>query len=427
MTSQAGIDPTILGTQLAAALGQFADELVTRAVEDLDLPRRDASAEVETTRRLLQRLAELVPSLEGRRPLCEPGQAIALLLPYNITAGALWDVACLLAPGNRVRIRFSERSTRVAAGVENVLAEAAPGLVTVERAHRESFLDDALDNPEVPLLVAYGGDGLARALMRRRSPRSGQRLLFEGPGKDPMIVGPGADVALVADVVRDSKLAYSGQQCVATEILLVHESLFAEVRDAVHDRFDSAPVGDPDDEATVVGPLGSEDVPRRIDAQIRQAVAAGARIETGGRVDGRLVYPTLLSGIEPSMAIWQEETFGPVLGMASFVDVDEAIELARRSRYGLSCIACGPDSAAIKDALLGADYAEPVPDLRYGVFGTVLMERPRFSELDDFVLGWGGYGASGWIMDEDGLRQGPTSLAREASRSEESTGERRRR
>lgn len=409
-------DPRLAATaaRLLPVLDRHGEALVDAAVADLDLPRRDVAAEYAVLRWQLSHIDRLSGSIQGRPPWCRAGEEIALLLPYNVTLAALWDLARLVAPGNRVRVRFSSRAGTLTDLVTAVLTQAWPGEVRVERIGRESFLGAAL-HPDSPVtaVFGYGGEALGAHLLAQRGAK---KIVFEGPGKDPVVVLPGADVAAVAQRVCAAKFAYAGQQCVGPEILVAHRSLYQPLVAELTERFSRATVGDPTDPGTDVGPVASDAVAVRLAEHLREARAAGAEVVAGGGIAGRLVAPTLVCGVRPWMRLWQEESFAAVLGVAAFDTVAEAVTLAKSTRFGLGCSVFGTGAASVAGRLRGQPYAHPVPELTYGRYGVVAVDALPFSRLDDNLAAFGGYGVSGWVWDGQVLAQGPKCFAQEATR-----------
>jgi acyl-CoA reductase-like NAD-dependent aldehyde dehydrogenase len=142
----------------------------------------------------------------------------------------------------------------------------------------------------------------------------------------------------------------------------------------------------------------------------------------GGRIEGNFVYPTVVINANHDMLGMQEETFGPVSFISAFNEAEEALSLARDSRYGLRVSVYGDETAAnFAEKLTGSPYCHRVPEITYGHFGTAGVNQPQ-SEIwvDAFVSKpVGGYGLSGWIWEtidnEFIIKQGPKLLSLETS------------
>jgi acyl-CoA reductase-like NAD-dependent aldehyde dehydrogenase len=143
----------------------------------------------------------------------------------------------------------------------------------------------------------------------------------------------------------------------------VHDRL----RDALVARVEQLVVGDPLDPATDVGPLITTAARDRVVEWIGQATAAGATVATGGDVRGELLYPTVLTGVTPTMRVFRDEVFGPVVGLTPFTTIDQAIELANATPYGLQA---GIFTSRVDQALSW------VPRLQFGA--VLINETPTF-------------------------------------------------
>jgi succinate-semialdehyde dehydrogenase/glutarate-semialdehyde dehydrogenase len=172
-----------------------------------------------------------------------------------------------------------------------------------------------------------------------------------------------------------------------------------------------------------MGPVASPRAIANIKAQLEDAQTRGGRIVLGGEIEGNLVYPTVVVDATHDMLGMQEETFGPVSFVCSFSNVDEAIRLARDSRYGLRAAVYGDEQAAqeIGEELVGESYCHPVKEMKFGLFGTIAVNQPRSESWQGAFVGKpvGGYGYSGWIWETiDGefiLKQGAKLLSLETS------------
>lgn len=169
-----------------------------------------------------------------------------------------------------------------------------------------------------------------------------KRVSLELGGKSAAIVLDDADPTAVAAAVRSASLSNSGQICNALTRILLPESRAAEFTDALATEMTDLVVGDPTDSATQVGPLVTQRQQLRVSSYLKQGVHQGARVVVGGMgmpdgLDhGWYVKPTLFDRADNSMAIAREEIFGPVLTVISYSDVDDAINIANDSDYGLA-------------------------------------------------------------------------------------------
>jgi acyl-CoA reductase-like NAD-dependent aldehyde dehydrogenase len=401
-------DTAQLGLRLAGALQRREQALCETAEAERGFQPEDVRGELCSAVSFLERsLPEVREQLAARRSICSREQWAALMLPANATAGGAVHVGVLLTVGNRVLVRMSSRSPRMASVLQDAFDEAAPGAVAIEHSTSgPAFMERIVSDPSVGFAMVFGGERVGdELLLRARDGALDKRIVYNGPGKDPAIVLDGAPVGAVADVLTAAKFARSGQTCVAPENILVHRAL--------HDPLVARLVAACERRADIA-PMLSPRVPRIVREQLDDAQRRGARIVYGGRVDGLWVQPTVVTGVTPEMALFQDETFAPVFAVAEVADAAEAVELAGAGRFGLTCTVFGAGADAVAAGLVGEPYARPVDDLLFGAYGHVSVNRPvgRLHLEGAF----GGYGKSGWIADHEGLRQGPSWLAREATR-----------
>jgi acyl-CoA reductase-like NAD-dependent aldehyde dehydrogenase len=409
------------GLALARQVVARRDELIDATSADLRFPVRDMQRDVDRVIHALEHLGEAVGWLEGRRPICGPGEEVAILLPFNLGAVAISLAATFAAMGNPVRARFSSKAPTVARVASEIFAsvELPSPVVLDDRSGRE-FLHHALTDPHTPALLAYGGEALGDELL---AAAAGTHILFEGPGKDPMIVGPEARPEQVQAILRTSKFSRSGQECISTERVVIPEGM-PELVEAIVDMTSdvrASPSWDPDAEVTE---LANPVVPAIIERQLAEAVERGARVLVGGTVTGNYVEPTVVVDVPVDTSLWQDETFGPVIALRTAPDLDAAAADALSGRYGLHAILTGVGAGDLEERLVGAPYAVPVDGLQYGKIGVASRERQFFADPLDDHRPFGGWGISGWIRERSGrLRQGPRVLAREVTVPEEEDGQ----
>ncbi|MFH2220185.1 MAG: aldehyde dehydrogenase family protein, partial [Pseudomonadota bacterium] len=323
--------------------------------------------------------------------------------------------------GNRVQVKFATRGSEISRFTESLYKPIFSDAICFEYSDGRSFLENAMSNPNIPAICLFGSDD--HALGYQNSVKKfGKKFIFEGPGKDPFLVLPGADLETATKELAFSKYIYAGQTCTAPERVYVHESL----HDAFVERFvelsREVKTGDPADPDTQMGPVASARAIANIKAQLKDAVDKGARVVLGGCIDGHMVYPTVVVGATQDMLGVREETFGPVSFISTFKDTDEALRLVRDNRYGLRASVYGDETAAdFGNELAGEPYCHPVDAMVFGRFGTVGVNRGRSESWKGAFVSKpvGGYGYSGWIWETiDGkfcLKQGPKLLSLETS------------
>jgi succinate-semialdehyde dehydrogenase/glutarate-semialdehyde dehydrogenase len=402
---------------LAADLADCREELVVEIVRTLHKIVRVARGEVDLALRRLHAFEQVLPRLAGRAP----AGGVALCLPGNAAlSNPVATIGTAFLAGNRVLARFPAASRAWAERLEPLFTRRLPG-VRFDRRPGPEFLAAALADPGIAVVMVFGDDAWIAA-HEDRVRASGKKVIFEGPGKDPFLVLPGADLERAAqDAVRGGYYD-AGQACTSPERFYVHASLFADFVGRVLELTAAEVVGEPRREEVTVGPIARQRVVERIAGQLREAEAAGARRLAGGRLESsRLrdgtpvtyVQPTVLTGVDSRLSIMRDETFGPVIPIQAVSGVEEALRLAGDSRYGLAAnVYGGPEEAA---AELATSHGGVFRDEIWLSYFSRNLHAP-----------YGGRRRSGWVWEwRDGRfdrREGPRTNALEFSRPHASTG-----
>jgi acyl-CoA reductase-like NAD-dependent aldehyde dehydrogenase len=227
--------------------------------------------------------------------------------------------------------------TEIPAGVVNVLSSSDPAIgAALTTSH------------DVDIITFTGSTPTGRKIMAAASDTV-KRVFLELGGKSAAIVLDDADFNTAAMFAAFSMVTHAGQGCALTSRLLVPNEHHDEIVELVKGNFAHVRYGNPADPKTYMGPLISEKQRDKVDAMVQRAVAAGARLVTGGeKVDPGYFYtPTLLSDVDPDSEIAQEEVFGPVLAVIGYDDDDDAVRIANNSIYGLSGAIFGGQDRAL--------------------------------------------------------------------------------
>ncbi len=406
-----------LRKSLQANRGKLAD----LAVRNLQFTIRDSLKEVDVA---VDRLTmyEEADFLKHRVPLGGPGSSASLMLSYNGSSWLNSAITSIYMMGNRVRVKFSSRGSDVMDLTEAMYRPIFGDAVTFYRGSGASFIEESLKDPGTSSVVVFGFDENILPY-EEAVRRSGKTLVFEGPGQDPFIVFPDADLDLALSDLMLAKFMYSGQTCTAPKRIFIHRSIYGEFLERFLVKVRALVVGDPRDPRTDVTPVASPLAVERIGRQLKDAVVRGGKVLAGGRIEGTLVQPTVVKDAVDGMLGMREEVFGPVAFTTSFETEDEVVRRAKDHKYGLRAAVFGGDAAKrVAAALVGETYCHPVPGYTFGKFGTVALNQPRTESWKGaFVTkAVGGYGYSGWIWETvDGrfrIKQGPKLLSVETSR-----------
>jgi len=414
---------------LAESLRRQRDRIVREAVRELRFTIKDSEAEVDISIDRLRMFAEARPILEGRRPLGGDGSSVSLMLSYN---GSTWlntAITSIYMVGNRLNVKFSSKGSALSALTESIYEPIFGDDIRFTREGGKEFMERSLKDPGVSAVVAFGSDG--NILPYEKAFReSGKKMVFEGPGQDPFIVFPAADLDLAMRDLVSSKFAYSGQTCVAPKRIFVHRSIYEGFLAQFEERVRRLVVGSPEDPRTNVSPVASALAVARIREQLKEAAAMGAKVVCGGTIEGNLIHPTIVRDATDEMLGMREEVFGPVAFTSPFDTKEEVVARARAHKYGLrAALFGGTEAAEAATELVGKPYCHPVPAYTFGKFGTIALNQTRGeSWRGAFVTrAVGGYGYSGWIWETvDGafrIKQGPKLLSVETSVPEAGPGD----
>ena len=275
-------------------------------------------------------------SLLVRRPV----GVVAGIAPWNFPfIMAIWKLGPALAAGNTIVLKPAPQTPSSTLRLAEIAVEAGlpPGVLNVVTGGAD--IGTALvEHPAVAMVSITGSSRAGRAVMSAAAP-STKRLHLELGGKAPALVFADADVAAVAQGLAMGATYNSGQDCTAATRVYVERPAYDEVVAALAERLAAIRVGAPDDPTTDIGPLISAEHRDRVHGFVSRAVEAGARVVTGGEIPpgaGFAYPPTLVTGVEQSAEIVQDEVFGPVLVALPFDDEDEAVALANDNAYGLA-------------------------------------------------------------------------------------------
>jgi betaine-aldehyde dehydrogenase len=293
--------------------------------------------------------------------LREPYGVVGRIIPFNhpISFAASRMAAPLIA-GNTIVEKPSEQSPLSASILAEIAAEVMPpGVVNIVTGHGREAGDALVRHPRVKRIAFIGSVQTGMAIQRSAAEVAVKHVTLELGGKNPMIVFPDADYAkALAGAVGGMNFAWSGQSCGSTSRLFIHESLYDKFLADLVSKVSKLKLGDPLAEDSKMGPMNSKAQYEKVLHYIKVGKEDSARLMTGGkRPEGELfkkgywIEPTVFAEVKRGMRIAQEEIFGPVLSVFKWKDVDEVIDVANSTEYGLTAAIWTRDiSAALTTA-----------------------------------------------------------------------------
>lgn len=330
---------------------------------------------------------EFAEKRDSTRVVKEAIGVSGLITPWNFpTNQTSTKIASAFAAGSTVVLKPAE-ITPFAAVILAEIFEAAgvpKGVFNLINGTGETIGNGISSHPDIDF-VSFTGSGAVGQKVSENAAKTIKRVALELGGKSPMVILEDADVKKAASAAVSNITLNSGQVCSAATRTIVPQSMLDEFIDAVKDVLPDFPVGDPRSSSSVVGPLVSEKQWDNVQAYIKEGVAEGATLVAGGEgkpdglEKGYYVKPTIFSHVKNDMTIAQEEIFGPVLSVLTYDSLDQAIEIANDTVYGLAGYVIGEDEQKLQ---------EVASRLRAG--------RITVNDAEiDFDAPWGGYKHSG--------------------------------
>lgn len=339
--------------RLADLIERDAHDLAEIETRDNGKPYRDANAQSAYVATWLRYFAGHADKIEGRSfqeahpnfhvySLRQPVGVVAAILPWNAPLILLaFKLAPALAAGCTFVAKPSEFTPASTIAFAARVQEAGfpPGVFNVLAGQSRDVGARLVSHPGVDK-VAFTGSTQTGVAVAQAALSHLAAVTLELGGKSPQIVFADADLDQASNGVVAGAFAASGQFCTAGSRVLVHRTVYDEFADRLAARAATIAVGDPSDPATDIGPISTAPQFARVSQILSAALDGGAQMAPGGglapAVGKYFVRPAVLTGVTPTMAVMQEEVFGPVVGLLPFDTEDEAIRLANDTPYGLA-------------------------------------------------------------------------------------------
>lgn len=275
----------------------------------------------------------------------EPVGVVGAIIPWNApTAASIWKIGPALATGCTIVLKPSEEAPLTPLLIADIMSEAGvpSGVVNIVTGTGVEAGAALAEHMGVDKIVFTGSTATGQSIVRA-SAGNLKRVSLELGGKSPVIVCADADLDKAVPVAAMSVFANSGQICIAGSRLFVERSIHDEFVARLAAYAEGLRIGDGIDPATEIGPLVSVRQLERVTGYLEAGSAEGARLVTGGTrltegalAAGNFVAPTVFAGVSDDMKIAREEIFGPVISALPFDTLDEAVERANNTPYGLA-------------------------------------------------------------------------------------------
>ncbi|MBW8827318.1 MAG: aldehyde dehydrogenase family protein [Acidobacteria bacterium] len=323
-----------------------------------------------------------------------PVGVIGAISPFNFPLNLVaHKVAPAIAAGCPVVLKPASQTPMSALRLERLLVDEC-GLpeawLRVLPGPSSSVGERLVSHPDVAMITFTGSPGVGWSI---RAKAASKKVTLELGNNAPIIIHGDADWRAAASKIKVAGFSNAGQSCISTQRVYVHRSIAEEFTSALVQEVETLKVGDPLDPDTDVSALISASDTERVASWVTEAEAAGAVVATGGGFDGTIYRPTVLTGVTPDMKVSCLEVFGPVVGIAIYDDIDDALRLANDTRYGLQA------------AMWTADLSLALRAARELDFGGVLVNEVPTWRADQMPYGG--------LRDSGNTREGPAWAVRE--------------
>ncbi len=266
----------------------------------------------------------------------DPLGSILGVMPWNYP---FWQVFRFAAPalvaGNAVLLKHASNVWKCGELIEDLFREAGyPEGVFQFLPIRSDQVEEVLEHQAVRAVSLTGSTPAGRAVASKAGSMIKKSVLELG-GSNALVVFEDADLDRTLETCIQARFQNTGQSCIAGKRLLVQESIAAPFLERLVEKVEALRSGDPEDPETFIGVLAREDLAKDLEKQMKDSLSLGARLRCGGQRRGAYFEPTILDRVLPGMPAFEEETFGPLLGVTTFETEAEALSLVSRSEFGL--------------------------------------------------------------------------------------------
>ena len=334
--------------KLAGILEHEADELAAMITAEMGKTLASARQEVlkcaqgcryfaENAARILTE--EPIPTEQNSYVRWDPLGIVLAVMPWNFP---FWQVFRFLSPalmaGNVALLKHSSNVPQCAIAIEALVRRAGFPRGTFQTLLIEARQVEAvLSDERIAAVTVTGSEAAGRAVAAQAGWLL-KRSVLELGGSDPFVVLPSADLDLALSTAVKARTINNGQSCIAAKRFVVHADIYNDFEPRFVAAMQALTVGNPLDETVEIGPLATPQIAEEVQQQVHAATRAGARLLTGGERregKGNFFPPTVLAELPRSAAVYREEIFGPVALLFRVSSLDEAIEVANDTPFGL--------------------------------------------------------------------------------------------
>ncbi len=356
---------------------------------------------------MLREAAAMTTQIQGEVvPSDVPGNlAMAIRQPVGVILGiAPWNapiilgvraIAMPLACGNTVILKASEicpaTHRLIAATLRDAgLADGVVNVITHEPKDAEKIAEALISHPAVKRINFTGSTRVGK-ILAGISAKYLKPILLELGGKAPIVVLADADIDQAVNATVFGAFANQGQICMSTERVIVDEKIADEFASKLAKRVAGLPTGDPRKGDVVLGSVVGQPTVDRVNKLVKDAVAKGAKVLTGGESDGTIMKGIVVDHVTPAMELFREESFGPQVSITRAKDADDAIRLANDTEYGLSA------ALHTRDIAKGLELAKRIETGICHINGPTVADEPQMPFGGVKASGYGRFGGKAGI------------------------------
>jgi malonate-semialdehyde dehydrogenase (acetylating)/methylmalonate-semialdehyde dehydrogenase len=311
----------------------------------------------------------------------QPLGVVAGITPFNFPAMVpMWMWAPALATGNTFVLKPSEKDPSASVWTAELLKEAGlpDGVFNVVHGDKVA-VDAVLSHPDIAAVSFVGSTPIAKYVYETAT-ANGKRCQALGGAKNHMIVLPDADIDMAADAAVSAAYGSAGERCMAVSQIVAVGDVATPLIDAIKDRIPKVKVGDGMDPSSEMGPLVTKEHRDKVASYVENAPSEGADVLVDGREgapeEGFFLRPSLIDNVRPGMKAYEDEIFGPVLGVTRVDSYDEAVRLVNENPYGNGTAIFTRDGGAarqfqfdVQAGMVGINVPIPVPVAYYSFGG----------------------------------------------------------
>jgi succinate-semialdehyde dehydrogenase/glutarate-semialdehyde dehydrogenase len=311
---------------------------ISEALLDIDSGLEYIKWYIDNAREILEDKITYEDAQEIDKIIFEPKGTVAVIIAWNFPFSSfVWQAVSNLVVGNTVVIKHSEYVPLCSKYIYDMVSKIFPKDV-YSVVYGDVDVGKELVKQDIDMICFTGSTKVGQELYKVAAEKF-IPIILECGGSAPGIVFDDVNIDSVIESIYINKFSNTGQICDGQKRLIVHESKFDELCDKLKAFISNKKIGNPLDKEVEIGPLANKSQLEKIDDQVQDAIKKGAKVICGGeKIDldnGNYYMPTILTNITKDMKVYREEVFGPVIPIIKFNTIEEAIEIANDTQYGL--------------------------------------------------------------------------------------------